>query len=56
MRRHQETKHKGKQRKKHGGDCGHPRCQLCHSDKFPRRIPTQAEVKADLKLKEQRPG
>lgn len=56
MRRHQEQKHKGRQRKKHGGDCGNSHCHLCHSDKFPRRIPTKAEKKAELKLKEESRG
>lgn len=25
------------------GGCGRARCQVCHSDKFPKRIPTRKE-------------
>jgi hypothetical protein len=32
--------------------CGRARCQLCHSDKFPKRIPTRKEQQAKDDLKE----
>jgi hypothetical protein len=36
------------------GGCRKSRCQLCHADKFPRRIPTRQEKRAlqDLKSPE----
>lgn len=44
----------GRFRKKDNGDCGQPRCWMCHSDKFPKREKTRQERKADLRLREQR--
>ncbi len=32
--------------------CGKARCQLCHSEKFPKRKPTRKEEQADNDLKE----
>jgi hypothetical protein len=32
--------------------CGRARCQLCHSDKFPKRIPTRKEQQAKDDLNE----
>ena len=36
----------GRFRKCKGLGCGNPRCQLCHSYKFPRRLETRQEVMA----------
>lgn len=33
----------GRFRKRKARDCGHAQCPMCHSDKFPRRIPTRRE-------------
>ena len=30
------------------GGCGRARCQVCHSDKYPKRIPTRKELQARL--------
>jgi len=29
------------------GGCARPRCQLCHPDKYPKRIPTRKEKQTD---------
>lgn len=42
----------GRFRKKDAWDCGHTQCFMCHSDKFPKRLPTYQEWCADLKLQE----
>lgn len=41
----------GRFRKKDAWDCGNPKCQLCHSYKFPKREKTRKELlfEADLK-------
>lgn len=36
-------------RKRHPQDCGHAQCQMCHSDKYPKRTPTRQEVIRSLK-------
>lgn len=43
----------GKFRKSNPCDCGNTRCQLCHSDKYPKREKTEKEKISDLDLKEQ---
>jgi len=43
----------GRFRKHHAFDCGNPQCQICHSDKYPKRKPTLQEIKAHLNYKEQ---
>ena len=43
---------KGRFRKSDAWDCGHTRCYLCHSDKYPKRNKSYQEICADLKLKE----
>lgn len=43
----------GRFRKKKSFDCGNPRCQICHSDKFPKREPTEQEQLSKLNFKEQ---
>jgi len=47
------NKQKGRFRKKDAGDCGNPRCYICHSDKFPKRDKTSQEIKFKMKMKEQ---
>ncbi len=43
----------GRFRKKDSGDCGNPKCLLCHGDKFPRRKRTQQEILSEVIMKEQ---
>ena len=43
---------KGRFRKRDARDCGKPRCQLCHGDKFPERRKTFQELLAQRRLKE----
>lgn len=43
----------GRFRKKDFYDCGNPGCFLCHSNKFPKREPTNQEIKSKLSEKEQ---
>lgn len=33
--------------------CGRARCQVCHPEKFPKRIPTRKELQANADLTEQ---
>jgi hypothetical protein len=35
------------------GGCGRARCQVCHSDKFPKRIPTRKEAQSRRDFTEQ---
>lgn len=42
----------GRFRKRDAYDCGNARCQLCHSDKFPKRIITRQEYASKLKFEE----
>lgn len=44
---------KGRYRKRKPLDCGKTQCLLCHSDKFPKRSASLAEIKADIDFKEQ---
>lgn len=44
---------KGRFRKQKAFDCGNPQCDMCHSNKYPKRYQTYQEWAADLKLKEQ---
>jgi len=41
----------GRFRKTHIG-CNRASCQLCHPEKFPKRIPTLQEIQAQKELKE----
>jgi hypothetical protein len=43
----------GRFRKTDAYDCGHARCFMCHSDKFPVREKTRKELRSELKFKEQ---
>jgi hypothetical protein len=43
----------GRFRKKKSFDCGNPRCQICHSDKFPKREPTEQEIISKTDFKQQ---
>lgn len=43
---------KGRFRKKDAWDCGHTRCYICHSDKYPVRDKTRQELLSELKFKE----
>ncbi len=43
----------GRFRKRKAFDCGKPRCQLCHGDKFPRRKLTKQERITQMRLREQ---
>ena len=43
----------GRYRKRHAMDCGNPQCHLCHSDKFPKRQRTRAELRAAMAEREQ---
>jgi hypothetical protein len=47
MRCHTERYNKKGRRKRHAGDCGHARCGICHSYKFPKREKTRRELMAD---------
>lgn len=42
---HHETDRPGRFRKTHIG-CNRASCQLCHPEKYPRRIPTRKELQA----------
>lgn len=35
------------------GGCGRARCQLCHPEKYPKRIPTRQELQARRELNEE---
>lgn len=35
------------------GGCGRARCQLCHPEKYPKRIPTRQELQARRDLHEE---
>lgn len=39
---------KGRFRKKKSMDCGNPKCQMCHSNKFPKRLKTRKEIKSEI--------
>lgn len=41
---------KCRSRKRHALDCGNTACQLCHSDKYPKRTPTRQEQLNSLKV------
>ena len=43
---------KGRFRKRRAFGCGNTRCQLCHCDKYPRRVKTRQESLAELKFRE----
>lgn len=43
----------GRFRKKDAYDCGHTECFGCHSDKYPKRTPTEQEQMSELSFKEQ---
>lgn len=43
----------GRFRKQDAWDCGNPGCQVCHSDKFPKRSLTDQEKKSKINFKEQ---
>jgi len=43
---------KGRFRKQKAFDCGHAKCYMCHSDKYPKRYVTYQEWASQLKLEE----
>lgn len=45
----------GRLRKTHLG-CNKASCQLCHPEKFPKRIPTKQELQSKKELKEYEQG
>lgn len=45
---------KGRFRKKDAYDCGKSKCQICHSYKFPKRLPTNKEIKSNWSFKEEK--
>jgi len=48
---HYDPNNPGRFRKTHIG-CNRASCQLCHPEKFPKRIPTQKEIQAKKELKD----
>lgn len=43
----------GRFRKKDAYVCGQPHCFACHSDKYPKREPARAEIRAAINAREQ---
>lgn len=43
----------GRFRKRHALDCGHARCGVCHSDKYPNRQKHEHEILSDISFREQ---
>lgn len=43
----------GRFRKRDAYDCGKPGCGICHGDKFPRRLRTRQEIRAQSRFREQ---
>lgn len=42
----------GRYRKRTALGCGRPRCRVCHGEKFPVRLKTFAEIRADVAFAE----